>query len=546
MGQKVLGLDMGSFSVKAALFDTTFRTYELTDLFESAPLKMDDLDLPEQQAVLTEAILRLMEDNQIQPSTVVIGIPGSDVSTKDLILPLPEAQVEKVLPFELESFLPFELSDLIIDHHVISSSKSETHVLAAAAQKALIEERLKVAQNAGIEPAFIGLESAYLFNLFLMQELPPFDIFGIIDLGHTKTSICLIQNGQAHHIRSLYKGGRDLTDAIRSNLEMTYDQALEVKHQHGIIELPGESLRSEDLQRLSSAIKTPIDELVNEIQQTINAYLADIHSRDDTLTLKQLYLCGGTSMIKNLPEYITASLDIPCSIYEAPHVQLEKTPVLAQAIALGLRASLRGASAKKLISFNFRKAIFSMAKDMSGIKDIALFFSKWVFTIFLLSLFFKGFQYYNLAYEKNKIETQILSEFKRIMPDAKTPKTGSAALKQMTSKIQEYKNKQEILTAGLGSLTALSILKEVSANIPDDLTIDTQELSIDRNKVTLKATTDSLESVDRIIGSLKTFEKFNQIDKGDIRETGEGKKLFTINITIGGDSNFDDDNRRNR
>ena len=44
MPQRLLGLDIGSYSVKGALYDVTFRTHELTDLFESTPLRLEEIE----------------------------------------------------------------------------------------------------------------------------------------------------------------------------------------------------------------------------------------------------------------------------------------------------------------------------------------------------------------------------------------------------------------------------------------------------------------------------------------------------------------------
>ena len=121
MLQKILGLDIGSYSIKAALFETTFRSYELTDLFESAPFAADELAPEDRPVVITEAILRLLQDHSIAAPTVVTAISGMGVSTRILTLPLPARQVSRVLPFELEPFLPFDLDEIIVDHHLISS-----------------------------------------------------------------------------------------------------------------------------------------------------------------------------------------------------------------------------------------------------------------------------------------------------------------------------------------------------------------------------------------------------------------------------------------
>ena len=109
-------------------------------------------------------------------------------------------------------------------------------------------------------------------------------------------------------------------------------------------------------------------------------------------------------------------------------------------------------------------------------------------------------------------------------------------MKILESRIAQYRQKEDILTAGLNKLTALDILKEISARIPSNIPIDTQELSIERNKIVLRANTDSLTSVDQIISALRDFSEFTKIEKGDIRESSDGKKAFQLTVIVGEES----------
>ncbi|MEZ4845886.1 MAG: hypothetical protein R2877_02655 [Bdellovibrionota bacterium] len=61
MAQKILGLDIGSHSIKAALFDTAFRVYTLTDLFQSAPLHLDEAPPEEHDIIITESIQQMLQ-----------------------------------------------------------------------------------------------------------------------------------------------------------------------------------------------------------------------------------------------------------------------------------------------------------------------------------------------------------------------------------------------------------------------------------------------------------------------------------------------------
>ncbi|MFH1018151.1 MAG: pilus assembly protein PilM [Pseudomonadota bacterium] len=542
MPQRILGLDIGSYSIKAASFTTTFKFFELTDLYESPPLQMDDLEPAERKVVVKEALARLLHDNHLEPTAVITALSGVNVSTRILTLPLPDRQVERVLPFELESHIPFELDEIIIDHHTISTSKARTTCLAAAVKKSVLAEHLELLKGADLDPAYVGLDSLALYNLHLLTLREEGGTYAIVDIGHQKTSVCIVSGFQPRSVRTLYMGGRDITEAIHTGLDLTWEQAAEVKHNHGILELENHPLQSKDLRRLSSVIRQAVDPIVREVMQTLQAFRAqggDAGSPGQPV--EKIFLCGGTSLIRNLPEYLGGLTSLPVAHIQifGRHDEAERKlgarqPSFAQAVGLGMRLAARGSAAKRTASLNFRKGTFTFAKDLSGIKEKAVFFGKWVAVIFVLALFHLGFRYQSLARQNSLIERSILRIYSEIVPNEPSkPKNAAAALKALETRIGKYEQQQAILTAGLNDLTALGILREVSQRIPPEIPLDTQELSIDRNKITLRGNTDSYASVDRIIAALKENPKFHKVEKGDIRESAEGTKAFMLTVTVG-------------
>src|SRR5262249_20849767 len=150
MAQKILGIDIGSHSIKAALFETSFRSYVLTDLFQSAPLHLDETHPEEHDILVGESILQMIHKNNLKVAGIVTALSGKFVSNRMLKFPLPPKQIAKVLGFEMENYIPFPLEELIIDHHIIQAARHETICLAAAAQRSVIEQHLSVVKRAGI------------------------------------------------------------------------------------------------------------------------------------------------------------------------------------------------------------------------------------------------------------------------------------------------------------------------------------------------------------------------------------------------------------
>ncbi|MCI5071584.1 pilus assembly protein PilM [bacterium] len=551
MAEKILGLDIGTFSIKAALFESSFTQSELINVYESAPLNIGEHDSHEQLvAKQVAAIGQLIKDNEIDFKTVISSIPSTQVSFKPMVLPLSKTQIEKILPFEMENFLPFPIDEMTFDHDLIKFEKPNSHILATAVKNQYIQEHLDLLQQANIDPAIVTTDACDLNNALMFnpeQNLP--EHYGILHLGHRFSYLVFIYNGKVQHIRSQFFGGAHLTEAIRKNLDLTLEQAVEVKHSHGVLELPSNPLRSEDLKKLSETLHTAFSNPLNQIKQNIGLYRA---STEFEQALEKIYLTGGTSQLKNLPAWFSNQLNLPCEPLGAipqDHAfknQLQdKEASLNLSIGLGLRAAGKGKQLQKMSHIDLRKGDFAFAKDLSDINKIALFFGQWITVIFVVALLFQSVRFVQLRTQYAQSEKVVLKKFSSILPKVKRkPNNSQTALRTLKKEVKRYEEKQKILTAGLGEETALSVLKTISDVISPDISIDVKELSIDNNKVTLNALTTSFENVDKIVSSLKEHKTFSTIDLGDRKEDSAGKVNFTLTITIESEEEKADSERK--
>ena len=85
----------------------------------------------------------------------------------------------------------------------------------------------------------------------------------------------------------------------------------------------------------------------------------------------------------------------------------------------------------------------------------------------------------------------------------------------------------------LPAITALDVLKEISINIPKEITLDVKEFSLNKNQVRMLGSTDSIESVDKIVAGLSESPYFENIEKGSVTSGfGADTKRFEINFTV--------------
>src|SRR5688572_26106444 len=134
---QVIGLDIGSRSVRAAQFERGFRGLELSGFHE---VRFDAGDPESLGKALTELSSRLQGGN----ATIIARMPGDRLLMRLLDFPMSDARkLEQVIPFEVEQQIPYELDELVLDHSILSKNDDGgAKVFVAAARKQDVRETL--------------------------------------------------------------------------------------------------------------------------------------------------------------------------------------------------------------------------------------------------------------------------------------------------------------------------------------------------------------------------------------------------------------------
>ncbi|MCB1198898.1 MAG: pilus assembly protein PilM, partial [Deltaproteobacteria bacterium] len=413
-------------------------------------------------------------------------------------------------------------------------NRTVTHAICA--QNQTIQDHLHIIQQAGIEPTMISVDSMVLFNIQQYLQHQAFSTYAIVDIGHTKTSLCIISNQQLAFVRTLYTAGQEINEHIFQQLDLTMEQAIEVKEKHGIIETDFKPLQSKDLKKLSNAIQSVIDPLFREILQSFHMYRSQNFLTKEQKAIEHVFFCGGTSNIRNLSHYFTALVNVPASVIDLSNTGIDLDSSACAKFATSMGAALKFASRSKLQlpkdMINYRKGPYSLAQDYGQYKDKGIYYAKWFSVFFVLLCILFIFKNQSMKHQYENIEKAAIKSFQQYVPEQKV-KSSKTAVKSLKAKVTELEQKKELLTSGLDQMTALGVLREISTRIPSQIKIDTQEISIDQNKVTLRGVTNSYASVDQIIQYLESVPFFERIEKGNMQEKEDKQIQFQLTIVIG-------------
>ena len=168
---RFLGIDIGDSALRGVLVRSSLRKLEVERYVEIPLTQLPDTPgrLPE----LNEASRNLLRALGATPDAIVAGLAGEETSLRVIELPAAaRKRIAEVLPFELETVLPYDPHDAIIDYQPIASDQGTLRVLSAAVLRPHVAQTLERLRQIGLEPRELAAGAAALDGLgILLPEL---------------------------------------------------------------------------------------------------------------------------------------------------------------------------------------------------------------------------------------------------------------------------------------------------------------------------------------------------------------------------------------
>lgn len=258
---------------------------------------------------VAEAVRRVWKKSGTRARLVTLGMPPASVITKKITLPggMSDDDLEFQVETEASQYIPFALDEVSLDFDVIGpapNSPEDVEVLLAATRKEKVEDRIAVAEAAGLKPVVMDIESysARAAVDRLIKQLPQAgqgQIVALFQVGTQVTHISVLLDGQPIYEREQPFGGHQLTQDIVRAYGLSYEDA-ESKKKSG--DLP----EGYDLELLEPFLDSAALEVTRAIQFF---FTSTPYTRID-----QIFLAGGCAVIPGLVDIVAGRTKISTSV----------------------------------------------------------------------------------------------------------------------------------------------------------------------------------------------------------------------------------------
>ncbi|HCX33227.1 MAG TPA: pilus assembly protein PilM [Rhodocyclaceae bacterium] len=297
----LFGLDISSAAVKMVELADGGRGNSRIERYAIEPLARDailDGNVTNLE-VVAEAVRRAWKRMGTSTRFCAMALPSAAVITKKIIVPagLRDQELEMQVESEANQYIPFALDEVNLDFQVIGPSPNnpdEAEVLIAASRKEKVEDRVAVAEAAGLKAVVMDVESYASQGAFELVErqLPQGgrdQVIALVDVGAHVMNVTALRNDQPVYLREQAFGGTQLTQEIMRQYGMGAEEA-EAAKRGGTLPDNYES----------ELLRPFLDSLALEVSRSLQFFFTSTQYNQ----VDHIVLAGGCAVIPGVDEVV--------------------------------------------------------------------------------------------------------------------------------------------------------------------------------------------------------------------------------------------------
>jgi len=285
-----VGLDIGSGLIKVAVIDHSKSQPELVRV-AVAPLLADAIVEGEimDPGIVSDAITAALAEAEVTTKDVVTAVGGRDVIIKKIqIERVKESQARELMRWEAEQHVPFDMESVELDFQILDpdGTDPEMSVLLVAAKRELVESKVRVLADAGLNAVAVDVDAFALHNAFELNHPDAMSgTVALVNIGHEVTNVNIVEDGIPILTRDISTGTRRMREDLQRDRGLGSDEA------EGL-------LRGFDRsEHLDAVLEARGEEIAVGIERAL-AFLAS--SSRSGGQVSGVYVCGGGARVPGL------------------------------------------------------------------------------------------------------------------------------------------------------------------------------------------------------------------------------------------------------
>ncbi|MBL7155012.1 MAG: type IV pilus assembly protein PilM [Candidatus Portnoybacteria bacterium] len=306
------GLDLSDFSLKIVQLEKKKRRLSLVNFIkEDIPAGLvqgGEIKKEKELIAILKETLKKTKGEPFRGKQVVCNLPEEKVFIRVVQLPLmKEEELGQAVKWETEAHIPLSIDEVYLDWQIIKplvNHLDHYDILVAVAPRPLVDSYLNFFKKGGLEPIALEPESvAVVRSLIKPNDFRPTII---VDLGASGTNFVIFSALAIRFTSHISISGQLFNWTIMKNLAVDEKQANQLKIKIG-------------LDKKEEKVYQTLEPLANDLAKQLKEYVVfyhehAIHVHGPDGIIGRVLLCGGDSLLLNLPSFLSQKLNLPVEL----------------------------------------------------------------------------------------------------------------------------------------------------------------------------------------------------------------------------------------
>jgi len=339
-GKTTVGLDIGSGFLKLVAIDhgkgePQLSGVSVTPVLADAIVEGEIMD----PGIVSDTIQGLFKTAGIKQKRVVVAVGGRDVIIKKIQVDrMKESEAYDVVRWEAQQHVPFDIEAVELDFQILDPDGEglQMDVLLVAAKRDLVEDKVQLLSQAGLEAEVVDVDAFALHNAFGVNHPEAMQgLTALLNIGHELTNVNVLDQGIPLLTRDLTVGTRKIREDLQRERGVSADDAEAM--------LKGFE-RSPDL---DPYVQGRGEEIAVGVERA-SAFLQS--ASREAGSIERVYCCGGGARVPGLTDILHQRLNMSVEVanpiqrlsvkdgvFDAVNLD-EVAPLLMLATGLALRS----------------------------------------------------------------------------------------------------------------------------------------------------------------------------------------------------------------
>jgi type IV pilus assembly protein PilM len=528
VGSRIIGLDIGTTSLRVVVLDAGFRSLTVVEMCETEILVSGAVAAPEGEesdavalspaearvAAVAEALERLRAQGMLEAEGFGVAATSEGIYLTPVALPFSGAkEIGAVLVPQLDGRIPEEVESLQLAFTVGNRLPSGEHqVFVAAAKPEAVAERLETLAAWGIDPRVLELSPFPVAAAAAWLLGPTPEPVAVLDIGAQRASLVVIADQKVEFVHTVAGGGALVTAAImRAFPDLDEETARMGKHRDGSLLMPAEGEAwTEDEELVFSACDEGVKPLVRDLRRSLHA-----HATQWGRPVTRLYLTGGGSQLRGLAEHLGSALGVETELLPATRPEVVAMPDLAEQLpifttALGL--ALRAAGMQSTTGLDLRVGASAFKGTTEHLRGRLVEMAAWGGAIVAALMMMLVARASLLQAEVDVLDTELSKLTTEVMGK---PVTGSESILKA---IKESGDEASFIPkqSAFDIFAAVTAAVQATSDEGYDAKAKQVEVDLQRKQFLIKGIADTAESVDALETKLSEIGCIKEIKRGSV------------------------------